>query len=133
MTPELAEVRRWLQKAKNDLLVAQRILQADPIVTDAAGFHCQQSVEKALKAFLVHAGAPFDYIHDLGRLLDLCEQRDASFASKRDGVEPLTPFAVAYRYPGPPDPTKDEVVEALQVAEDVWRFVSSRVPPEALP
>ena len=46
-------VKEWLQKAKNDLLSARILLEHDPPVLDTACFHCQQTVEKGLKAFLI--------------------------------------------------------------------------------
>jgi HEPN domain-containing protein len=133
MPPETAEVQMWLRKARNDWNVCRKILQSDPVETDVAAFHCQQAVEKTLKAYLVHAGTPFGKIHDLGHLLELCGQSDPLFSSLRDRVEPLTLFAVAFRYPGPPDPELQQVREALQVVADVWDFVLTRVPAEAHP
>ena len=133
MPPEIAEVRSWLQKAHNDWVSCKRILRPEPAATDTAGFHCQQAVEKTLKAYLLFADTPFEKTHDLGYLLELCEQADSSFASLRDKVEPLTLFAVAFRYPGSPEPRAEEVFEALVVVREVWEFVTFRVPPEALP
>lgn len=53
MPPRSDEVKAWLQKAANDLLSARILLEHDPPVMETACFHCQQGVEKALKAFLL--------------------------------------------------------------------------------
>ena len=46
-------VKKWIEKADKDLLTAERELSfADPI-TESICFHCQQAVEKYLKAYLV--------------------------------------------------------------------------------
>ena len=52
MPPESAVVREWLVKALNDLRTAQLVLSAKPPVLDTGCFHCQQTAEKSLKAFL---------------------------------------------------------------------------------
>jgi len=41
----------WINKAKKDLLVAQREMREEEPVYDAVCFHSQQAVEKYLKAF----------------------------------------------------------------------------------
>jgi HEPN domain-containing protein len=133
MPPEIAEVRSWLRKARNDWVSCKRIMQPEPAATDTAAFHCQQAVEKTLKAYLVSAGTPFEKTHDLGYLLELCERTDTAFAELRDKAEPLTLFAVGFRYPGSPEPEAEEVSAALGVVEQVWNFVVSRLPSEAIP
>jgi HEPN domain-containing protein len=55
MSPEgerIAEAREWLVKAALDLRGAQIDLEAMPPLLEDALFHCQQAVEKSLKAFL---------------------------------------------------------------------------------
>jgi HEPN domain-containing protein len=64
----LADTCAWLRKAMNDLRYAQIDLSAQPPAAEDAVFHGQQSVEKALKAFLVWHDVPFPKTHDLGRV-----------------------------------------------------------------
>ena len=47
-------VSKWIKKAENDLLTAERELSFEDPVTPTICFHCQQATEKFLKAFLVH-------------------------------------------------------------------------------
>ncbi len=133
MHPEQAEIRRWLLKARNDHSVVRKILAPDGDEMDVAAFHCQQAVEKALKAYLVFRRIPFEKVHDLGRLLDHCAGCDGEFESLRDAVEPLTLYAVAFRYPGPADPSRENVESALRVVVQVWTFVTGRLPGEVVP
>jgi HEPN domain-containing protein len=49
MQPEIAEVRRWLLKARNDWTVVAKILTSEAPELDVAAFHCQQAVEKLSK------------------------------------------------------------------------------------
>ena len=133
MPPEQDEVRRWLVKARHDWSVAEQILAASGEETDIGAFHCQQAVEKMLKAFLVSRQIEFEKMHDLGRLLDHCASGDARFESLRDDVEPLTLFSMAFRYPGPSDPSREDVESALGVVEQVWSLIEQLLPPIVLP
>jgi HEPN domain-containing protein len=133
MPPELAEVARWLLKARHDWSVARKILAAPPAELDAAAFHCQQAIEKTLKAYLVYRATEFEKTHDLGRLLELCSALDGSFESLRHAVAPLTQYAVVLRYPGPADPTERDVQQALHVVADVWDFVTAHMPSDVVP
>ncbi len=131
MPPNLLEVRRWLQKADHDRIGAEAALERDTPVTDVAAFHCQQAVEKLLKGYLVYKERDFERTHDLVELLEWCAQFDADFASLQEQVRPLTPYAVRFRYPGPADPSADEVRQALAVVREVENFMWSRLPEEA--
>lgn len=133
MAPETAEVRRWVEKADHDRRMAELGLAQTPPLTDAAAFHAQQAVEKLLKAYLVWQCHEFEKIHDLGMLAEQCAQYDPRFDALRKRVDPLTPYAVRFRYPGPTDPTAEEVEAAMTVVQEVWGFVTDRLPPEARP
>lgn len=69
----------------------------------AWGFWLQQSVEKALKAWLVHLGAMPPPTHDLNRLLRLLEQQAVDTGRFRSLAQ-LTLFAVQVRYDVNPQP-----------------------------
>ncbi|MHC4444427.1 MAG: HEPN domain-containing protein [Planctomycetota bacterium] len=133
MPPEETEIRNWLRKAYHDWSVARNIVAAQGPENDVAAFHCQQAIEKMLKAYLVSCRIPFEKAHDLGRLLDHCASQDSSFETLRDKVEPLTLYAVAFRYPGPADPTRQDVESALQVVQQLWDFLGSRLPVDVQP
>lgn len=133
MPPELAEVQVWLRKAAEDRQMAEVGLAQSPPLTSSAAFHCQQAVEKCLKAFLVFREVRFERIHDLESLIDQCAGIDPDWDALRDSVEPLTGYAVRFRYPGPPDPTVKDVQTALEVAGNVYRFVLDRLPSEVRP
>jgi len=48
-----------------------RLLPDAGLDDEIIGFHAQQAVEKALKAWLVHLGIDFPKVHSLGALMDL--------------------------------------------------------------
>lgn len=58
MRPEsIREALEWLNRAHQDLLMAQRALSGPALLPDGAAYHAQQAAEKALKAFLTARNA----------------------------------------------------------------------------
>lgn len=133
MPPELAEVRRWLVKSDPDRCAVEDAMERDPPMTDVGAFHCQQAVDKVLKAYLVWREHEFENVHDLRVLSTLCVQHDPGFLGLRDRVAALTPYAVRFRNPGPADPTVEPVHSAPTIVGEVWGFVLDRLPPEVRP
>jgi HEPN domain-containing protein len=81
-------------------------------------FHCQQAVEKALKAFLTFHERTFRKTHDLGDLSPECLAIDDSLQSAICEAEGLTQYAWRFRYPGEPyEPDSGEAQDGLQKAE----------------
>jgi HEPN domain-containing protein len=109
-------------------------LAAQPPLLEDTLFHCQQAVEKTLKAFLAWHDTPFRKTHSLEELGGLCERIDATLKAVIDPAVPLTEFAWAFRYPGDhPVPTADEAIQGLDTAVAVVREVLARLPKEAIP
>jgi len=126
------EVRQWLRKAQEDLAVARRAIADD--LFEPGCFHCQQAVEKLLKAYLVWNESALPRVHDLALLLDSCEKLDRSFREKRDEWEWLTGYAIIAAYPSEvPPPDQAEAHRALAAAEDCWRSVQGMLPPATHP
>ena len=93
--------REWVKKAENDFKVASQILRRrKDIVPDAACFHCQQCIEKYLKARLLEAGIPFPRTHDLLQLLNACIAVEPLWSAYAKAVDGITDYAVDFRYPG---------------------------------
>ena len=59
------EAKAWMVKAWRDLETARRAATGQPPFYDVAVYHCQQAAEKAVKAFLVHHGKPYEKTHDI--------------------------------------------------------------------
>ena len=133
MLPESSEVNRWLKKAENDAEAAKMALAHAPPITDVGAFHAQQAIEKTLKAYLVFHGAPFEKIHDLEELIGHCARHNPAFSDLADRVAPLTAYAVRFRYPGPADPTVEQLEAAMIVVDHVSEFVLGLLPPEVRP
>jgi len=74
-------------------------------------FHCQQCIEKYLKAALVKHKLPTRKTHNLIVLNDLVAEQDAHFGEFKDQLDILT---VGGRYPGF-ETTTDDAKRALEV------------------
>jgi len=127
--PRIEEVFQWLIKAEHDIGSARCLLCGDIPYLDTAVYHCQQAAEKSLKAYLTLKDTPFLKIHDLSFLVEQCKELDVEFEQIMDISPILTPYAIAFRYPGDviePDPLDAD--EALRLAVDVFDFVLNRMP-----
>jgi len=124
-------VSDWLAKARDDLRTVELLEVFDEYPCVVAAFHCQQAVEKSLKAFLTAHRVEFLYRHDLGYLLDLCRDVDPECAALESQIEGLTPYAVEMRYPAdlPLIPTRQDVEQFYRQAQTVYEFVASRCAP----
>ena len=127
MTPALkAYIESWLSKAGHDLLSAQRLLEIEPMILDNACFHCQQAIEKCLKAFLVYHGRDIERTHNIIFLLSECANFDSVFA----GIDPMNinAYAVQGRYPDSNlVPTIDEAKSYYLLAVQVRNLVAERI------
>src|SRR5207249_2354709 len=96
---------------------------ATPEVADIEifGFHAQQAVEKALKAWLAARGLLYPRIHDLDRLLDLLREEGAAVPPEFDALGILTDFGVAFRYEAYEEP--DEPFDRAQIIGQVERLL----------
>lgn len=113
-------VNKWIIKAEKDLLTAERELSFEDPITDTVCFHCQQVVEKYLKAFLVCHQVYFTKTHKIIDLLELCNSIDSSFKDELEDSDNLTDYAVQIRYPDVwLDPGIEDAEEAFEIAKKV--------------
>lgn len=122
-------ILRWLRKAESDLKSARILLDARDVVTDTICFHCQQAIEKYLKAFLTSKNVRFERIHDLLTLLELCIQKDKDFEKlDKERIFELTFYAVDLRYPDEfYIPSIEEAKSALNIATEVKEFILQKL------
>ena len=99
----MADLKRttelWLAKSDSDLRTAQVLLQLQSEHFESIVFHCQQSAEKSIKAYLAFFKIRFTKTHDIQKLLDLVATNDQTLADELRPSESLTIYATAYRYP----------------------------------
>ena len=95
----------WIKYANADLKAAQQLYSQQqnprqrPI--EIILYHCQQSAEKSLKAFMVQNGRFPPKTHELQELRLICKRWDSQFDNVRliKHCAFLDPFSVIIRYP----------------------------------
>jgi HEPN domain-containing protein len=90
--------REMVILAQRDLKALQGMLDADTFADEIFGFHAQQAVEKALKAWLTIVGVEYPRTHDLEELLELLEEHEEPILEAFYDLVDLTDFAVQFRY-----------------------------------
>ncbi len=119
--------REWVAKAEGDFHSAEALLyEIEVPEIDSACFHCQQCVEKYVKAFLTEQDIDFPRNHDLIRLMELCLTVDESFEKLRDTLRRLENYGVIIRYPGLTVPL-DMAHEAYKNAATVRNFIRKKL------
>jgi HEPN domain-containing protein len=87
-----------LTLAREDLAILEEIRHSARVSDRSVGFHAQQAVEKALKAWLAFVGVDYPKTHDLGELFVLLAEQGQAVPSAFLELDYLTDFAVLFRY-----------------------------------
>jgi len=119
-------IKQWLLKANEDLLVVNKLTEDEILATSSVCFHCQQAVEKFLKAFLIANGVEIRKTHNIEYLLSECADFDCDFAN----IDPkeLSDFGVDTRYPGDMFvPDNDETLEYKNLAFEIKELVELKI------
>jgi HEPN domain-containing protein len=118
MNDETAEaVRQWRAKAQSDWTAVEILLGSERCPADTVCFHCQQFVEKLLKALLTRHRIEAPRTHDLRRLIQLAEPFAPGLSGLSDSSDALTVHGVETRYPGDWREIKPtEMNEAVELA-----------------
>ena len=116
----------WLRIAKEDLLAAKALVKVE--LFSAVVYHCKQSSEKLLKAYLVFKKQPVIKTHDLIKLLELCMTLDRNFKEKFDAANYINPFSSKFRYPSEFEvPDLEEAQLTIKHTESMMRFVLKKI------
>ena len=127
MTKEEKEILlQWIEKAEHDLIAALILIDANPIILDIACFHCQQSIEKYLKAFLIYNNQEFIFTHNLDYLAQQCAIFDAAFV--KIDMKNINLYAVRARYPHDYNaPELSEAKDYYVIAKEIKVLVLSKI------
>ena len=116
-------VRQWFAKAELDYCAAERLVKDPEPLREIIAFHCQQAVEKYIKAILVYCEIDFQRSHNLIYLLDLLTGKLEISEDRYDKAILLNGFSVQIRYP---DKTiylsNEELATAIEIAQDFRVF-----------
>ena len=128
MSEQVDEIKQWMIKGDHDLGTAKITYLHIPEYLDTVTFHCQQAVEKYLKAYLIFQSTTFRYSHDLIYLLDMVTQKDSDFNNLYDTVSELQGYAIEIRYPNETIFLSNDIVEkAMIIAKNVRELVISKI------
>jgi len=121
-------VRQWRTKAQNDWTTVEILLGSDRCPADTVCFHCQQFVEKLLKALLTLHGIEAPRTHDLRRLIELALPSVPELSSLSDSADALTVHGVETRYPDDClqiEPA--EMNEIIELAKQLGKILLSKL------
>jgi HEPN domain-containing protein len=111
--------REWVRCAEEDFDVAAALMRRrTKTAANSIGFHCQQCVEKYLKARLEEAGLNAPKTHDLVVLLQWLLPVEPLWASFAPTLRRLNDYAVKFRYPGHAA-TRTDAREALKACRSL--------------
>ena len=117
------ETLRWLRYARDDLYTADTLAKIGDTPIRSTCYHCQQAVEKALKAVLVYEDMDMARTHDLSLLQALLPE---GWKAKKMPIDltNLTIWAGHQRYPGDyPEPSSEDAAQAIVMAHEVLESI----------
>ena len=120
---------KWLEKAKDDMKYAKGNFGLK--FYSQTCFLCQQSAEKALKAFLFYKDQKLIKTHNLERLLEKLIFFKNEFLKLRENCQVLNDYYTDTRYPDIWDydrfDNKKLAFQALKLAEEILEFVEKEI------
>jgi len=118
----------WMDKAQDDLNAAS-ILRAHGGSMHIVAFHCHQSIEKALKGYLLYkTGNHYDG-HNLSYLCKVAMRQDSNFREWLDESASLNSYYIRSRYPSDVAvPFSEERLRSAYImAERMYRYISKEI------
>jgi len=122
----------WILLANKDLYAASILLKDDYPLTNIVAFHCQQAIEKYLKAFLIENDIPVIKTHDLIKLNSMINEVKNLGLDERELIT-INEVYIESRYPGElgllPDgmPSFEQAKGFLYFAEEVKRVIEQEI------
>ncbi len=127
------EALRWLKQAEYDLESAKRNFEQK--IYSYTCFMCEQSAQKAIKAFLYFNGERYIWEHSIQKLLLKCNNYDKECSKYFEAGAILDKYYLTTRYPdaiAPPAApyesfTRREAKEAIDLAAEILKFVKNKI------
>lgn len=136
MKKNRGEALRWLEQAEYDLNSARKNFEAK--INSYACFMCEQSVQKALKAYLYFKGDRYIWEHSIQQLVERAQKYDKEFLKLQETGAILDKYYLTTRYPDVIAPpalpyksfTEKEAMESINLATEVLNFVKEKIKEE---
>ena len=126
------QVESWILLADKDLMAAEIVLKDDYPLTNIAAFHCQQTIEKYLKAYLMEKDIPPPKTHDLIKLNGMIKSiKDLGIDEHK--LIAINEVYIESRYPGEiglmPDgvPTDEQAKEFIEYTKEIKAIMNSEL------
>lgn len=129
---ESKSYQRWLTHSKRNLNTAF-LNHRSGGYTDTTCYFAHQTVEKALKTFLIFKGIlDFPHTHILPALLAQCQDLDQEFKKIKKEINLLDGYYIETKYPSdlPKEYSKGEAEKAVKLAEKIFNFVKTKTSEE---
>jgi HEPN domain-containing protein len=123
------QVENWILLADQDLYAAETLLKDRFPLTNIVAFHCQQAIEKYLKAFLIENDVPLIKTHDLIKLNGMIKEiKDLGIDRKKLII--IDEVYVESRYPGELGlvsdgmPTNEQAEKFIEYAKEIKAIIN---------
>lgn len=118
------EISEWLNLAELDLKTSEFLFKnMKPQPFEIICYHCQQSSEKYLKAFLINNNIIIKKTHDLIFLCNEALKIDNDFSKIVDECNNLNPFSTDIRYPYKIELNIEICKKALEDSNRIKEFI----------
>jgi HEPN domain-containing protein len=112
------DIRQWLTVAEDDFRAYTVLAADDAPPAMAVCFHCQQYIEKLLKAILTTNGEEVPKTHDLRSLSLAVSRYFPDILTLVDDVAELTVYGVETRYPAAMEISETEMTQTVKIATE---------------
>lgn len=124
--PVMEQFAQLMYRAEEDIRMAEAGLALSPPILQAACYHAQQAVEKAIKSALMVERIDYPFVHDLEQLLPL-----VPIVWGVDGIiddpKELSTWASYPRYTTIKEPSREFAAQALADARAIHEQISAEM------
>ncbi len=122
-------VENFLIKADHDIEAASLLFKNNPLFTDTITYHCQQAVEKYLKAFLTFHKIRIKSNHELVDIINECINLDKEFEKfLTKEFYQLDDIGMSVRYSDIIcDPSQEETSSYISLTENMRTFIKLKL------
>ena len=122
------QVLEWLRFAEMDFVTANHLDKTlYPKPMEIICYHCQQCVEKYLKALIEYLGKEIEKTHDLGNLANSIEERIEVPHIVLVSCAKLTQYGVKIRYPQEFELNETHVKSAICDMENIKTWCKEQI------
>jgi HEPN domain-containing protein len=120
------QVEDWILLAEKDLYAAELMIRDDYPLMNIVAFHCQQTIEKYIKAYFLEKEIPLIKTHDLIKLN--AKIKDLELDESKLMI--INEVYIESRYPGDlgliPDgiPTKEDAMKFIEFAKEIKLIIN---------